>query len=197
MAGRRLLDAAKLFGATRSIAKQHFALRSQQWDVYTRTSTLARAVKNQTDRVTVTARAAYALARRVNEKPPAYTHADAEPATYTTQARQDETSIPRQETVRGAERSAAQDEGLEQDHHYQRSRDNAAVEDPPSEDLGVTQKKAARGALPDGTIPPAGSEVGSSSTSQTRDTFSQRPVSEPPKEPLDDQSHLDLSLIHI
>lgn len=72
MAGRRLVDAAKLFQASKSIAAKHINLRSQQLDVYTKTSSLAKAVKNQTDRVTLTAQAAIALAKRVNEEPPSY-----------------------------------------------------------------------------------------------------------------------------
>ncbi|KAF2231878.1 ABC1-domain-containing protein [Viridothelium virens] len=67
MAGKRLVDAAKLFNAARSIAKQHIALRSQKLDIYSKTSTLAKAVKSQTDRVTVTAEAAYNLAQRLDE----------------------------------------------------------------------------------------------------------------------------------
>ena len=69
MAGRRLIDAAKLFNASRSIVKQHINLRSQQLDVYSKTSILAKTVKNQTDRVTLTAKAAVALAERFNEPP--------------------------------------------------------------------------------------------------------------------------------
>ncbi|KAK4569866.1 hypothetical protein LTR86_002835 [Recurvomyces mirabilis] len=72
MAGKRLLDAAKLINASTSIAKQHYGLRKQQWDVYTRTSSLAKAVKSQTDRVTVTAVAAAELAKRFNETGPAW-----------------------------------------------------------------------------------------------------------------------------
>ena len=67
MAGRRLLDAAKLFNAARSVAKQHWVLRSEQVDAFNKTSTVAKAVKDQTDRVTLTAQAAIALARRLNE----------------------------------------------------------------------------------------------------------------------------------
>ncbi|TKA54076.1 hypothetical protein B0A55_12376 [Friedmanniomyces simplex] len=72
MAGKRLLDAAKLVNAGTSVAKQHYVLRRQQWDVYTQTSSLAKAVKSQTDRVTVTAAAAAELARRFNETGPAW-----------------------------------------------------------------------------------------------------------------------------
>ncbi|KAK5105703.1 hypothetical protein LTR62_002355 [Meristemomyces frigidus] len=72
MAGKRLLDAAKLVNASTSIAKQHFGVRRQQWDVYTQTSSLAKAVKSQTDRVTVTAAAAIELTKRFNEAGPAW-----------------------------------------------------------------------------------------------------------------------------
>ncbi|KAK4899159.1 hypothetical protein LTR27_003389 [Elasticomyces elasticus] len=72
MSGKRLLDAAALLTTSSSIAKQHFILRRQQWDVYTRTSSLAKAVKSQTDRVTVTAAAAAELARRFNETGPVW-----------------------------------------------------------------------------------------------------------------------------
>lgn len=67
------------------------------------------------------------------------------------------------------------------------------VEDPPTQDLKVQQEEAARNALPDGTIPPAGVELGSQSSEQVRDTFNQRPVSEPPKEPLSEQSGLNIT----
>ncbi|KAK3647308.1 hypothetical protein LTR56_008139 [Elasticomyces elasticus] len=70
--GKRLLDAAALLTTSSSIAKQHFNLRRQQWDVYTRTSSLAKAVKSQTDRVTVTAAAAAELARRFQETGPVW-----------------------------------------------------------------------------------------------------------------------------
>lgn len=72
MAGKRLLDAAKLLDAVRSVGKQHIVLRRQQWDVYSKTSGVAKAVKNQTDRVTVTAEAAYELAKRFGETGPSW-----------------------------------------------------------------------------------------------------------------------------
>jgi len=72
MAGKRLLDLANLITATRSIAKRHVGLRQQQWDVYSRTSSLAKAVRDQTDRVTVTAKAGLELARRLDETRPSY-----------------------------------------------------------------------------------------------------------------------------
>ncbi|KAF2172628.1 hypothetical protein M409DRAFT_62389 [Zasmidium cellare ATCC 36951] len=78
MAGKRLIDAAKLFNAGGSVAKQHLSLRKQQWDLFTNTSSLAKAVKGQTDRVTVTARAAVELAKRFNEEAPSWQRAGQE-----------------------------------------------------------------------------------------------------------------------
>ncbi|CAD0090649.1 unnamed protein product [Aureobasidium vineae] len=176
MAGRRLLDAARLFSASGSIAKHHFNIRSQQWELFTQTSSLAKAVKNQTDRVTLTAQAAYALSRRVNETGPAYT-----------QTNRHEDHIPSQETVQGADRTNTHEEGLSQDHHWDRSEQNAAAEAPPTDDLHVTQEKARRHPLPDGTIPPEGANLDPSPSRQGTDTFSQRPVTDAPKDPLAEQ----------
>lgn len=68
MSGKRILDAAKLASAGRAVGAKHFALRREQWRVWTEGSGLGRAVKSQTDRVTVTAGAAWQLARRVSER---------------------------------------------------------------------------------------------------------------------------------
>ncbi|GME46379.1 molecular chaperone [Neofusicoccum parvum] len=182
MAGRRLLDAAKLFNATRAVAKQHIALRSHQFDIYTKTSTVAKAVKNQTDRITVTARAAIALSQRFNEPPPSYARSEA------TSAERDE-HIPRQSTVKGDDGPIEQKSGLEQDHHYNRSEHNAVHQPPPEEDLEVKQQKSDRRPLPDGTIPTA--EADFRSGPEKADTFSERPSPEPAKAPLAQEKALD------
>ncbi|KAF2719582.1 ABC1-domain-containing protein [Polychaeton citri CBS 116435] len=70
MAGKRLLDAAKIINASTSVAKQHVAIRRQQWDLLTQTSGVAKIVKSQTDRVTVTVGAAIELAKRLAEDAP-------------------------------------------------------------------------------------------------------------------------------
>ncbi|KAF2086843.1 ubiquinone biosynthesis protein coq-8 [Saccharata proteae CBS 121410] len=181
MAGRRLLDAAKLFNASRSVAKQHIALRSQQLDLFTRTSTLAKAVKSQTDRVTVTARAAISLAQRFNEAAPSYTREHAADE----QAKSQDHTIPRRDTVTEDAGQYKGKTGLEQDHHYDRSEANGATQPPPSEELDVKQRTADRRPLPDGTIPPAGAKLPSRPDGQ--DFFSTIPVSETEKEPLAQQ----------
>ena len=63
--GKNLLDAAAILKASHAILQKYAALRSQQWEHYTRTSSLARVVQDQTDRVLVTARAAGYLSKRL------------------------------------------------------------------------------------------------------------------------------------
>ncbi|KAK7520924.1 ubiquinone biosynthesis protein-like protein coq-8 [Phyllosticta citriasiana] len=176
MAGRRLLDAAKLLNATRSIAKQHIALRSQQLDVFSKTSTLAKALKDQTDRVTVTARAAAALAQRFNEAAPSYTRDD------TSASKPQDDTVPRKSTVTGDDTPAGTKAGLEQDHHYGRSERNAAAGPPSKGNLDVKQTEAGRHPLPDGTIPPSHADLRTGS--EGFETYSERPTAEPPKDPL-------------
>lgn len=177
MAGRRLIDAAKLFNASKSIAQQHIKLRSQQLDVYSKTSTLAKAAKSQTDRITLTVEAARALSKRLNEDLPQYAQAAAQRATDTQNA-----DHPIKETAREERPREDTKGGLKQDHHYDQSRQNTKAEPPAEEELDVQQEKAKRRPLPDGTIPSAGLALEGDSKGQ--DTFSERPASEPPKQPL-------------
>lgn len=151
MAGRRLVDVAKLFNASKTVARQHIKLRSQQLDVYGKTSTLAKAAKDQTDRITVTIEAAVALSKRLNEEAPRYASAAAQRATGARHA-----DIPRQETLRADRAKTSAEEGLEQDHHYNRSGGNTKADPPTEEDLHVQQEQPDQRPLPDGTIPSAG-----------------------------------------
>ncbi|KAH7348046.1 ABC1 family-domain-containing protein [Pyrenochaeta sp. MPI-SDFR-AT-0127] len=177
MAGRRLVDAAKLFNASTSVARKHIALRSNQFDVYNKTSTLAKAVKNQTDRVTLTAAAAIALSKRFREEAPTYAKAAAERATGTQHE-----GIPRRETVKGNGQEEGIREGLEQDHHYDRSEQHTARTPPPEDELKIEQKKSPRRPLPDGTVPT--SELTIDQDDGGHDTYHKRSVPEAPKEPL-------------
>lgn len=179
MAGKRLVDAAKLFNAARGVAKQHIALRSQQLDVYSKTSTLAKAVKNQTDRVTVTAEAAYTLAKRLDESGPNYTSA------FSTQTKstQNDELIPGRESVVGEGGQDGIRQGIEQDHHYKQQEGNATAAPIPQEALDIKQEKPARYPLQDGSIPPVGAYPDGSPSDAGKDTFTERGTPEPPKEP--------------
>lgn len=78
MAGRRLLDAAALFNASRGIARKHVALRQEQFDRFTKTSSIVKAVKSEAERYTETARAASFLASRLNDDRPQWASEAAE-----------------------------------------------------------------------------------------------------------------------
>src|ERR1700722_11910300 len=67
MSGKRLLDTIHILNVAKSVILKHFLVRQQQFEIYIRTSSLTKGVKNQTDDVIATAQAAAALARRFNE----------------------------------------------------------------------------------------------------------------------------------
>jgi aarF domain-containing kinase len=181
MAGRRFVDAAKLFSASKSVASKHIALRSSQLDAFNKTSTVAKAVKNQTDRFTLTAAAAIELSKRFSEEAPSYARKAAQQATSTSPSARHE-DIPRKDTVRRDAPVDVKEEGLQQDHHYDRSEHSTAVRPPPEGELEVEQKEAPRRPLPDGTIPTG--NVTLEQEERGQDTFSERPIPEAPKEPL-------------
>lgn len=148
MTGRRLLDAAALFKVSRGVASKYVALRNNQFDAYTKTSSIAKAVKSQTDRVTLTVRAASALAERFNGPTPQY-------STKASQSRppEQDVSIQTRESVEGAVEGAKHNTSFAQDHFYERSEDHTTAEPPPGGNLQVRQEKAKSHPLPDGSIP--------------------------------------------
>ena len=151
MSGRRLLDAAIIFTAARRVASKHVALRANQLDVYSKTSTLAKALQSQTERVTLTVKAATALAARFNEAGPR----------YSTQASQrDPSARSPSDSGRDSEvrSSRGQKQGLEQDHFYEKSNANSTAEPPPKGSLEIQQEKAKRASSSDGSVPSAGTE---------------------------------------
>lgn len=170
MSGKRLLDAAALYRATKSVASKHLALRTHQLEAYGKTSSLAKALKNQTDRVTLPVSPASALARRLQDS--------GNP--YSTQA--SSTPIPRPESVQTPSTAPAKNkkEGLEQDHFYRRSEQNSTIQPLPDRDIRVKQEKAQRYPLPDGSIPPAESKIATSPRDD--ESYSQRPQTEPVKD---------------
>lgn len=178
MSGRRLLDLAALFNASRGVAQKHIALRSRQIDVYNRTSTVSRALRHQTERVTETIRAAAVLSSRLNESAPAWTY-EAEDT-----HNGEDKPIPRKESTQAASDVGVK-EGVEQDHYYDRSPANSSTDPPPEEELEIQQEKADRYPLPDGTIPPK--EFNDSSRGVDQDSTSVRPQSETSKQPLQNE----------
>ncbi|KAI9646406.1 hypothetical protein NHQ30_004398 [Ciborinia camelliae] len=157
MAGKRILDLAALFNASRGVVQKHIALKTRQIDVYNRTSTLARAVRNQTDRVTETAKAASFLASRLNDNAPEWTKETTDNASSSQS--NDSDPIPSKKSTKEQEHVAENKKGLEQDHFYERSESNSTVNPRPKRDLDVRQEKANSYPLPDGTIPPKDADI--------------------------------------
>ena len=182
MAGRRLLDVAKLINASRSIAKQHVALRSQQFEVFNKTSSLAKAVKSQTDRVTLTAQAAVALVKRLNETENLHTSDGPTNSKYQTGSLISRQESAQHEPARVTERQ----EGIRQDHHHGPSERHSASPSTADQELEVRQEKPARHPLPEGTIPHEGAKVDLHSFG--RDSYAQRPYPEPNKRPLEKEN---------
>lgn len=63
-----MLDAIQLLNVAKNVAGKHLTIRQQQLDVYTRTSSLTKGLKQQYENFVVTAQAASALARRFDEQ---------------------------------------------------------------------------------------------------------------------------------
>lgn len=151
MSGKRLLDAAAVLRASRAVALKHLRYRRYQLDTYSRTSTLARAVKKQTDRATLTLRAASALVERFNGSGSEYSTQSSQ-----SKARSQDVSVPSSGSVQGAPTQNASKQGLEQDHFYEKSVENTSTKPLPENHLKVEQEQAKKDPLPDGSIPQAG-----------------------------------------
>ena len=150
MFGRRLLDAAAVLKASRAVASKHLFYRRHQLDTYNRTSTLARAIKNQTSIVTLTLRAASALAERFNGQ--SHEHS-------TTASHSKTPNVPSAASVDGPDTKSGNKQGLEQDHFYKRSEETTTANPSQENDLNVKQEQAKERPLRDGSILQAGASL--------------------------------------
>ena len=174
MSGKRVLDAMALLQASRSIAAKHLNIRLSQVDIYTKTSSIFKAARTRAPPTFVAAAQSFSQSA-------------AQPAR--TQNPNDH--IPGEGTAEGKISSASR-EGVEQDHFYKRSEDNAVVDPAPQEDLEVEQRQAQRQPLPDGTLPPEDSPIGAGRGDA--DTVNQRPVTEGAQHPTQDGGeHLNIN----
>ena len=135
MSGKRVLDAAALFGAARSIAVQHAKIRAQQFDLYAKTSSLTKALNSvATQGISSTSRSK----RTSSDTQPTPTGSDSK--------RLDSQDLkgpnPQDDTRQ-----------INQDTFYDRTAAHSAQDPLPEGTLGVRQEKADRYPLQDGTIP--------------------------------------------
>ena len=189
MSGKRLLDAAAIFKASRGVASKYLGFRRRQFDAYSKTSTIAKAIKNQTDRVILTTRAASALAERFNGPGPAYSTQ----AKGSNEPKQNASALS-QDAVRAADAPGIK-QGIVQDHFYESSLENSTTEPLPDTQLEVKQARAKTQPLPDGSSPSVGVKVGSAR--HEGEVPPSRPSSEPFEGPVSGRtkgSEVDISL---
>ncbi|RMZ92245.1 hypothetical protein DV736_g549, partial [Chaetothyriales sp. CBS 134916] len=165
MAGKRILDAVALIQPLRSIATRHLAIRLHQVDLYTKTSSVFKALRAQGPIPLV------AAAQNFSQS----------------------VSRPSQAAAssRGPNTAAASTETLDQDYFYTRPTDNATGDSGSAESFTPVQEDTYRYAQPEGTIShqdqipaqtadPPGQEPGpefSGRVEQERDVFYQPPNS--------------------
>ena len=139
MTGRRLLDAAAILKVSQGVAAKHVALRQHQLGVYSKTSSLAEAVKSQTGRITLTVKAASILAERFNG--PRFDHS--------MQASQPK-DFHQRATTTSADKTLEKNGGFFQDYFDERSDQNASAEPQQNGNRGLKQENAKGYPLPDG-----------------------------------------------
>ena len=141
MTGRRLLDVAAIFTAARRIASKHNALRLHQLNLYSKTSSLAKAVKSQTDRVTLTIRAGAALANRFNA--PDIQHSSQSPETNVP-AEKSGTKIRVQASVNRESDNPDSKQGHTQDRYYDKWNERGTGQAHPEEYVAVERETLER-----------------------------------------------------
>ncbi|RKF59366.1 Atypical kinase COQ8, mitochondrial [Erysiphe neolycopersici] len=67
MAGKRLLDIVAILNVSREVAKKNLGLRRRELELYSKTSSLSKALRSQSKRITDTIKAASFFANRLNE----------------------------------------------------------------------------------------------------------------------------------
>lgn len=131
MSGKRLLDAIQFLNVAKSVATKHLAVRQRQLDVFTRTSSLTKGIKNQTDGLILTAKAAAALAKRFDDTPPSQSQTTSagpsEPSSRTQNEPHVGVNIPASTTGAGGNTVKGQlGVSPQQEEFYQPSREPAA-----------------------------------------------------------------------
>lgn len=175
MSGRRLLDAALVFSATRRVARNHFQIRSEQIDLWRKTSAIAKVFRRND----------------LYNAPASYSSdiAAQQYKLYVTQTQKHvEETVPTEESVDGRGDRVIQRTGLQQDHHYKRSEENTISDPVPKEALGTQQVTSDRFPTPDGSIPPVDAplETGAPQNA-TPDVYSDRAAAPRPVSLVEDE----------
>lgn len=139
MSGKRFLDAAAVFKATRTVAYNHFNIRRSQFELYVRTSSVTRGINRPGRTGTDISNAASSFLQS---------------ATGVTNANPNSSpETPEPKALEGEGQSVKGTEGIGQDHHYNRSQENSVTDSVPKQDLEVHQDKARNDPLANSMIP--------------------------------------------
>jgi aarF domain-containing kinase len=150
MSGKRILDAVAVFNAARAVAYQHFTIRQSQLELYTRTSSITRGINGAIQARKDAYNTTHSFSKSTN------TAANAQPSS--------DPKTPNLQTVEGERPPIKRTEGLEKDHHYDRSQGNSVADSVAEQDLEIQQDKAERYPLADGTITLTRSGLGQAAT---------------------------------
>ena len=146
MSGKRILDAIAVLNAARTVAYQHFIIRQSQLELYARTSSFTRGINGASQARKGANNVTHSFNKSTN------TAANAKPSSGP--------ETPNPQTVEGEGQPIKRTEGLEQDHHYNRSQGNSVADSVPEQDLEIQQGKAERYSLANDTIALARSGLG-------------------------------------
>jgi len=114
MSGKRILDAVAVLNAARAVAYQHFTIRQSQLELYARTSSLTRGINGAIQARKDAYNAAHSFSKSTN------TATNAQPSSSP--------ETPNLQTAEGERQPIKRTEGLEQDHHYDRSQGNSVAD---------------------------------------------------------------------
>lgn len=165
MTGRQILDAIFIIKASRSVIAKHIDLRRRQLDVYSKTSSLAKAVKSQTSRFPFIARTVSNLADQVKSS---RGYGSASPTAPQVASKHDP-QMTGSENTEGTDTSPGA---------------NPTTEQIPGEELGTRLDNAKRSSTPVESVLLRKDEK--PSPNRGRDTFSDRSLTESRTNPLGD-----------
>lgn len=163
MTGRQFLDAIYILKASRSVLAKHIGLRRRHLDIYSKTSSLAKAVKTQASRFPLTARAVSNLADQLKNS-------------QGSDLPSHDLQMASSEYLEGKDTSTTTISGRESVHFDTNSGPNPRTDPVLGEEPGTRLENAKRSPLPDGSALSANDE--NPSPSRGRDTFSDRSLIE-------------------
>ena len=145
------MDFNTLLRASLVIASKQCGLQARQFDVYNKSSSLANAIKRQSDSAKTIIETASILTQQFSTAVPSY-------STRVGKERGEEIAIPSPESVTVDQKDAVPKQGIEQDHFYEWSQKNTTTQPILDGELEFEQNQATQTPLPDGTILPRNSD---------------------------------------